>query len=107
MSEAETQVGSEGGVDGAVRGAEAKDELPGAETALGSAGEENEGVKEDNCRGLDTAAGTAGEADVLHNGRAGEGLALQGRVLEAIEEDHSGRSATIRFGADGDRPMPR
>lgn len=48
MDEAvEAEVNGEGGVDGSVGGAEAENELPGAETALGGAWEEREGVEDD------------------------------------------------------------
>lgn len=47
VHEAEAEVGGEGGVDGAVLGAETEDELIGAEAALGGSREEGEGVDED------------------------------------------------------------
>lgn len=43
----EAEVNGEGGVDGSVGGAEAENELPGAEAALGGAWEEREGVEDD------------------------------------------------------------
>ena len=46
MEEAETGVGGEGGVDGAVDGAKAKDELVRAEAAQGDAWEVGEGVED-------------------------------------------------------------
>ena len=46
MDEAETEVGSEGGVDRAVDGAKAKDELVRAEATLGGAWEVGERVED-------------------------------------------------------------
>ena len=46
MEEAETEVGSEGGVDGVVDGAKAKDELVRAEAELGGVWEVGEGVED-------------------------------------------------------------
>ena len=46
MDEAETEVGSEGGVDRAVDGAKANDELVRAEATLGDAWEVCEGVED-------------------------------------------------------------
>ena len=46
VEEAKTEVGSEGGVDRAVVGAKAKDELVRAEAALGDAWEVCEGVED-------------------------------------------------------------
>lgn len=96
MDEAEAQVSGEGGVDGAVGGAEAEEELPGAEAALGGAGEVCEGVDEDCGGGLDLSIGEAGEGNVLDGGYAREGLLLEGRVVDAVKRDHKG---------EGRRPM--
>lgn len=76
VDQAETKVCGEGGIDGPVGGAEAENELPGAEAALGGAGEEGEGVDEDGGGGLDPAVSEAGEADVLDGSDAGEDLLL-------------------------------
>ena len=57
MEEAETEVRGEGGVDGAVGGAKAKDELVWAEAALGGAWEVGEGVEYDGGGRLDFAIG--------------------------------------------------
>ena len=46
VEEAETEVGGEGGVDRAVDGAKAKDELVKAKAALGGAWEVGEGVED-------------------------------------------------------------
>ena len=46
MEEAETEVGSEGEVDGVIDGAKAKDELVRAEAMLGGAWEVGEGVED-------------------------------------------------------------
>lgn len=53
VDEPEAKLGGEGRVYGSVGGAEAEDELPGLEAALGRAGEEGEGVEEDGGGGLD------------------------------------------------------
>lgn len=91
VDEAEAEVGGEGGVDGAVGGAETDDELPGAETALGGAGEVSEGVEEDGGGGLDPTVGEASEGDVLHGGDAGEGVLLEGAVVDAVEGHDQGQ----------------
>ena len=57
VEEAETEVGGKGGVDGAVGGAKAKDELVRAEAALGGAWEVGEGVEYDGGGRLDFAIG--------------------------------------------------
>ena len=88
VDEAEAKVGGEGGVDGAVGGAKAEDELPRTEAALGGPGDERKGVEDDGGSGLDPAIGEGGEADVLHPCCAGEGLLLERRVLEAVEAHH-------------------
>lgn len=99
MDEAETEVGGEGGVDGAVGGAEAEDELVGAEAALGGAWEVGEGVEEDGGGGLDLSVGKAGERDVFDCGDASEGLLLEGAVLDAVEGDDQGKGRRRRVAA--------
>ena len=100
MDEAETEVSGEGGVDGAVGGAETEEELPGAEAALGGTGEVREGVDEDRCGGLDLALGKAGERNVLDGSDVGKGLLLEGRVIDAVEGDDKGegRSRPVMVG---------
>ena len=66
VDEAEAELGGRGGVRGAVRGAEAEQELPGAEPALRGAREEGERGEEDGGGGLDAARGERGERRVLH-----------------------------------------
>lgn len=97
VDEAEPELGGEGGVDGAVGGAEAEDELVGAEAALGGAGEEGEGVEEDGGGGVDGAVGggEAAEGDVLDGGDAGEGVLLEGAVLDAVEGDDEGEGRGV------------
>lgn len=103
VDEPEAELGGEGRVHGAVGGAEAEDELPGLEAALGGAGEEGKGMEEDSGGGLDPAVGDAGERDVLDGRDAGEGVLLEGGVLEAVEGndewDRPGR--TSRLGRPG------
>lgn len=97
VDEAEPQLSSEGRVDGAVGGAEAEDELVGAEAALGGAGEEREGVEEDGGSGVDgsVGGGEAAEGDVLDGGDAGEGGLLEGAVLDAVEGDDEGEGRGV------------
>lgn len=64
------EISSEGGVDRAVGGAEAEDELPGAETALGGAREEGEGMEENGGGRLDPGVGETAERNVLDGGDA-------------------------------------
>ena len=71
MDEAEAEVCGEGGVNGAVGGAEAEDEVVRAEAALGGAWEVREGVEEDGGGGLDLAVGETAEGDVLDGGDPG------------------------------------
>lgn len=82
---AEAEVGSECGINGAVRGAEAEDELPWTKPALGGAWEEGEGVEEDSGGGLDPSLGEAAERNVFDGGDAGQAFLLQVRVLDAVE----------------------
>lgn len=71
VDQAEPEVGGESRVDGAVGGAEAEDELVGAEAALSGAWEVSEGVEENGRRRLDLALGQAAEWHVLHGCHAG------------------------------------
>jgi hypothetical protein len=71
VDEAEAEVGGESGVNGAVGGAEAEDELVGAEAALSGAWEVREGVEENGGRRLDLPLGQAAERHVLHACHAG------------------------------------
>ena len=87
---AEAKVGGERGVDGAVRGAEAKHELPGPEAALGGAREEGERVDEHRRRRLDLRLCEAAERHVLHGGDACEAFLLEAGVLDAVEGHHQG-----------------
>lgn len=80
----EAEVDGEGGVDGAVGGAEAEDELPGAEAALGCAWEEREGVEDDGGGGFDLGVGEAGEGHVLDHGGAGQAVLFEGGVFYAV-----------------------
>lgn len=91
MDESEAEVGGEGGVDGAVGGAEAEDELERAEAALGRAWEVREGVEENGGSGLDLPVGEACEGDVLDGGDAGKGFLLEGAIFDAVEGDDQGK----------------
>lgn len=57
VDESESEVGGQSGVDGAVGGAETKDELVRAEATLGGAWEVREGLEEHGRGGLDPAVG--------------------------------------------------
>lgn len=80
----EAEVNGEGGVDGSVGGAEAEDELPRAEAALGGAREEGEGVEDDGGCRLDLGLGEAGQGHVLDDGGAGQAVLLEGGVFDAV-----------------------
>lgn len=84
MDEAKAEVGGECGIDGAVGGAEAEDEVVGAEAALGGAWEISERVEEDGGGGLDLAVGETAERDVLDGGDAGEGFEFEGAIFDAV-----------------------
>lgn len=72
MDQSEAEIGGECGVDGAIGGTEAENQLRGAEAALGGAWEERERVEQHGGGGLDSAIGKAVESDVRDDGDSGE-----------------------------------
>jgi hypothetical protein len=88
VDEAEAELGGRGGVGGAVGGAEAEQELPGAESALRNAREEGKRGEQHGGGGLDAAGREDGERRVLHGRRARQRLPLHRRVLDAVERHH-------------------
>jgi hypothetical protein len=87
MDKAEAEVRGESRINGAVGGAEAKDEVIRAEAALGGAGKIGKGVEEDGSGGLDLAVGEATERDMFNGGDAGEGFEFEGAIFDAVEGD--------------------
>jgi hypothetical protein len=88
VDEAEAKVRGDGVVGGAVGGAEAEQELPRSEPALGGAREEGEGGEQHGRGGLDAARCDGGEGHVLDRGHAGQPFLLQRGVVEAVERHH-------------------
>lgn len=84
VDEAKAKVSGKGGVDGAVGGAKAEDEVVGTEAALGGAREVGEGVEENRGGRLDLAFGEAAEGNMLYDSDAGKGLELERTVVDAV-----------------------
>lgn len=72
VNEAEAEVGGKGGVDGAVCGAKAEDDLIRAEAPLGGAWEVREGVQDNGSGRLNLPICQAAEGNVLDAGDAGQ-----------------------------------
>lgn len=84
MDEAETKVSGEGGVDGAISGTEAEDEVVGTESSLGGAWEVGEGMEEDGGGGLDLSIGETAERNMFDGGDAGERFEFEGAIFDAV-----------------------
>lgn len=110
VDESEPEVSSKCGVHSAVGGAETENELVRPEPALGGAWEVREGVNEHRGGGLDLAVREAAERYVLDAGDAGEGVLLQGTVIDAVEGDdrrERGRCRAVPVGhcSSGSEPV--
>ncbi|KAH7534033.1 hypothetical protein FEM48_Zijuj04G0194700 [Ziziphus jujuba var. spinosa] len=90
VDKVEAEVSSKSRIDGAIKRAEAEDELVKMEMALGGMWEVGEGMEEDGKGRLDLAIGESAERDVLDGCNVGQGVLLSGTVIDAVESDNQG-----------------
>ncbi|KAH7534032.1 hypothetical protein FEM48_Zijuj04G0194600 [Ziziphus jujuba var. spinosa] len=87
VDKAEAEVSSESRIDGAIEGAEANDELVRMEMELGGMWDVGEVMEEAGGGRLDLAIGESVERDVLDGCDAGQGVLLEGIVIDVVESD--------------------